>query len=173
MKQFMAIKTRQKRPVAFHQTHPVLDDINLQILGALQVDPRMTMKALATLIGMSGPSATERVQRLEDAGVIDGARLQVDYRLLGLNVMAFVRVRPMPGALSKVVELAQFTPEVIECHRVTGEDCFVMKVLVARVEDLEAVLDDFLQYGSTTSSIVQSTPVALRSAPLPELLASN
>jgi Lrp/AsnC family transcriptional regulator, leucine-responsive regulatory protein len=165
----MTTNARQRRPVAFYQINPVLDGINLQIIRHLQADPRMAMKALARLIGMSGPSVTERVQRLEDAGVIRGARLEVDQRALGLNVMAFVRVRPMPGALAKVVELAQFTPEVIECHRVTGEDCFVMKVLVARVEDLEAVLDDFLQYGSTTSSIVQSTPVALRGAPLPEI----
>jgi Lrp/AsnC family transcriptional regulator, leucine-responsive regulatory protein len=164
----MASQTRQSRPVAFYQTNPVLDDINLQIIRHLQADPRMAMKALARLIGMSGPSVTERVQRLEDAGVIRGARLEVDQRALGLNVMAFVRVRPMPGALPKIAELAQSTPEVVECHRVTGEDCFVMKVLVARVEDLEAVLDDFLHYGNTTSSIVQSTPVALRSAPLPE-----
>ena len=165
----MASKTRQSRPVSFYQTNPVLDSVNLQIIRHLQADPRMAMKALARLIGMSGPSVTERVQRLEDAGVIRGARLEIDQRAIGLNVTAFVRVRPMPGALSKIAELAQSTPEVVECHRVTGEDCFVMKVLVAQVEDLEAVLDDFLQYGSTTSSIVQSTPVALRGAPLPEI----
>jgi Lrp/AsnC family leucine-responsive transcriptional regulator len=74
----------------------------------------------------------------------------------------------MPGELQNVAALAVATAEVIECHRVTGEDCFIMKVLVARIEDLEAVLDDFLRLGNTTSSIVQSTPVPLRSAPFPE-----
>ena len=81
---------------------------------------------------------------------------------------ASVRVRPMPGQLQRITELVKTIPEIIECHRVTGEDCFIMKVVVGRVELLEGVLDELLRYGNTTSSIVQSTPVSLRAPPLPE-----
>jgi Lrp/AsnC family transcriptional regulator, leucine-responsive regulatory protein len=157
-----------KRTTAFFATNPVLDATNLRILRQASANPRISVKALAAEIGMSGPAAAERLQRLHEAGVITGQRLELDPRQLGLHVTAYVRVRPMPGELQNVAALAVATPEVIECHRVTGEDCFIMKVLVARIEDLEAVLDDFLKLGNTTSSIVQSTPVPLRSAPFPE-----
>jgi Lrp/AsnC family leucine-responsive transcriptional regulator len=144
-----------------------LDVTNIDILRLLLDDPRLAMSELARRIGMSAPAVTERVQRMQDAGVIRGARLDVDQVALGLGITAFVRVRPMPGQLQNISELARKTPEIIECHRVTGEDCFIMKVLVGRVELLEAVLDELLKFGNTTSSIVQSTPVPLRAPPLP------
>lgn len=156
-----------KREIAFVGANPVLDTTNLRILRALSADPRMSIKALAASIGMSGPATAERVQRLHEQGVIQAHRLELDHRQLGLQVIAYVRVRPMPGELQRVAALARETQEVVECHRVTGDDCFIMKVLVARVEDLEVVLDEFLKHGNTTSSIVQSTPVALRGPPLP------
>jgi Lrp/AsnC family leucine-responsive transcriptional regulator len=83
-------------------------------------------------------------------------------------VTAFVRVRPLPGHLNKIAELAQTTPEVTECHRVTGEDCFILKVFLKQISDLDRVLDKFLMHGQTTTSIVQSSPVPPRSIPLPE-----
>jgi len=156
-----------KRRTTFFGVNPLLDTVNLRILHLLSDDPRMSIKALAASIGMSGPAVAERVQRLHEQGVIQGHRLELDHRQLGLQVIAYVRVRPMPGELQRIAALAKETPEVVECHRVTGEDCFIMKVLVAQVEDLEAVLDEFLKHGNTTSSIVQSTPVALRRPPLP------
>ena len=156
-----------KRQTTFFAANPLLDATNLKLLRLLSDNPRSSVKALAADIAMSGPAVAERLQRLYDANIITGQRLEIDPKQLGLHVTAYVRVRPMPGALPQVAALAQTTPEVVECHRVTGEDCFIMKVLVARIEDLEAVLDEFLTLGNTTSSIVQSTPVALRAAPLP------
>jgi len=153
---------------SFDNVSAVLDATNLEILDALIADPRIAMSSLARRVGMSAPAVTERVQRMQDAGVIRGARLDVDPSALGLGITAFVRVRPMPGQLQNIAELARETPEIVECHRITGEDCFIMKVLVGRVELLEAVLDEILKYGNTTSSIVQSTPVPLRPPPLPE-----
>ena len=82
----------------------------------------MTMSALARRVG-SAPVVTERVQRLERAGVIAGYRLEVDPVALGLPVTAFARVRPSPGQLPRVAELARSLPEVTECHRITGGDC--------------------------------------------------
>ena len=153
---------------SFDNVSSVLDATNIQILKLLLDDPRLAMSELGRRVGMSAPAVTERVQRMQEAGVIRGARLEVDQSALGLGITAFVRVRPMPGQLQNVSELARKTPEIVECHRVTGEDCFIMKVLVGRVELLEAVLDEILRYGNTTSSIVQSTPVPLRAPPLPE-----
>ena len=160
----MARKTDRN---SFDNVSALLDATNLDILRLLFDEPRLAMSELARRIGMSAPAVTERVQRMQDAGVIRGARLDVDHAALGLRITAFVRVRPMPGQLQNVSELARKTPEIVECHRVTGEDCFIMKVLVGRVELLEAVLDEILKYGNTTSSIVQSTPVPARAPPLP------
>lgn len=152
---------------SFDNVSSILDATNLDILRLLLDEPRLAMSEIARRVGMSAPAVTERVQRMQDAGVIRGARLDVDQAALGLGITAFVRVRPMPGQLLNISELARKTPEIVECHRVTGEDCFIMKVLVGRVELLEAVLDEILRFGNTTSSIVQSTPVPLRAPPLP------
>ena len=153
---------------SFDNVNSILDATNLDILRLLLDEPRLAMSELARRIGMSAPAVTERIQRMQDAGVIRGARLDVDQAALGLAITAYVRVRPMPGELQNISELAKKTPEIVECHRITGEDCFIMKVLVGRVELLETVLDQILRFGNTTSSIVQSTPVPLRAPPLPD-----
>jgi Lrp/AsnC family leucine-responsive transcriptional regulator len=158
---------RKNERNSFDTPNQILDATNLEILRHLIDEPRLAMSELGRRVGMSAPAVAERVQRMQEAGVIRGARLDLDQSALGLGITAFVRVRPMPGQLQAISELARKTPEIVECHRVTGEDCFIMKVLVGRVELLEAVLDEILKYGNTTSSIVQSTPVALRAPPLP------
>jgi Lrp/AsnC family leucine-responsive transcriptional regulator len=144
----------------------LLDPVNIRLLTELQADPRVSMSALARRVGMSAPAVTERVQRLEAAGVIRGYRLDVDPAAVGYPVSAWVRVRPGPGQLPKIAELAVQTPEVVECHRITGEDCFLMRVQVTAIDALEDVLDRFLLYGQTTSSITQSSPVLPRPVPL-------
>ncbi len=146
-----------------------LDPVNLRLLDELSRNPRITMSELARRLGMSPPAVTDRVQRLEAGGIITGYRVDLDPRALGWPVAAFVRIRPGPGQLTRIAELAQKTPEVVECHRITGEDCFLMKVYVTEIDKLEDVLDRFLMFGQTTSSIVQSSPVPARSLPLPEI----
>jgi Lrp/AsnC family leucine-responsive transcriptional regulator len=125
------------------------------------------MAELARRVGMSAPAVSERLQRLEEEGVIAGYRVVIDPRALGLPLAAYVRVRPGPRQLQRIAELAIETPEVVECHRITGEDCFLLKVHVPGVEALEGILDRFLSYGQTTTSIVQSSPVPSRPLPLP------
>jgi Lrp/AsnC family transcriptional regulator, leucine-responsive regulatory protein len=117
-------------------------------------------------VGMSSPAVTERVRRLEEAGAIQGYRLDLNPAVLGLPVAAYVRIRPNPGQLPKVAELARQIPEVVECHRVTGEDCFILKVHIPAIDQLDRLLDAFLMYGSTTTTIIQSSPVPLRGCPL-------
>ena len=145
-----------------------LDPVNRRLLRELHADPRISMSALARRVGMSAPAVTERVQRLQETGVITGFRMDVDPAALGLPVMAFARIRPAPGQLQRVAELARSMEQVSECHRITGEDCFLVKVHAPAIEDLEAVLDRFLVHGQTVTSIVVSTPVPPRPLPVAE-----
>jgi Lrp/AsnC family transcriptional regulator, leucine-responsive regulatory protein len=145
----------------------IADAKNLEMLRALQADPRLPISQLARRIGMSAPAARERLQRLEDSGVITGYRLDIDPKALGLPVTAIIRLRPLPGQLQRIVELVRETANVSECHRVTGEDCFIIKMHLDAIESLDRVLDRFLAHATTTTSIVQSSPVPLRSLPLP------
>jgi Lrp/AsnC family leucine-responsive transcriptional regulator len=142
--------------------------VNLHILHELQSNPRLTMTELGRRVGLSSPAVTERVRRLEESGVIQEYRLEVSPAALGLPIAAYVRIRPNAGQLPRIAELAQQIPEVVECHRVTGEDCFVLKVLLPSLDQLNLILDIFLMYGTTTTSLIQSSPVPPRSAPLPE-----
>ena len=130
----------------------LLDDVNRRLLAYLQQDPRLTMSALGRLVGMSSPAVTERVQRLERAGVIRGYRLDVDPAALGLPVTAWVRVRPGPRQLTKIADLAAELPNVSECHRITGEDCFLIKLHATTIESITETLDKILLYGQTVRS---------------------
>jgi Lrp/AsnC family leucine-responsive transcriptional regulator len=114
-------------------------------------------------LGAGGGGA---VQRLERAGVIAGYRAELDPRALGFPVAVVVRIRPAPGQLQRIPEIAQTTREVAECHRITGEDCYLLRVHLRSIDELEDVLDRFTPYGLTTTSIVHSTPVPRRNPPL-------
>lgn len=143
------------------------DARNIELLSLLRRDPRLGASALARRVGMSAPAVRERILRMEEAGIIRSYRLELDPAALGYPVSAYVRVRPTPGQLPKIAELARSVPQVVECHRVTGEDCFVLKIHLPSINDLDQLLDQFLAYGQTTTSIIQSTPVPQRSLPLP------
>ncbi len=144
----------------------MLDETNRRLLRELHANPRITMSALGRIVGMSAPAVTERVQRMERDGVITGYRVEVDPAALGLPVSAFTRVRPAPRELSKVAELAASLPQVSECHRITGEDCFLIRVHAPTIQELEETLDQFLLYGQTVTSMVVSTPVPRRPLPV-------
>jgi Lrp/AsnC family transcriptional regulator, leucine-responsive regulatory protein len=145
----------------------LLDSRNQKLLAALLKNPRASVTDLARKVGLSAPATRERMLRLEEAGVIKGWRVELDPKALGFPIAVLVRVRPMPGQLPKIAKLAQSLPQVTECHRITGEDCFLMRAHLRALEELDGLLDKFLAYGQTTTSIVQSSPVAPRSLPLP------
>jgi len=145
----------------------LLEHTNVRLLRELRDDPRISITQLARRVGLSPPTVRERLTRLEEAGVIAGWRLAVNPAALGYPLLAFIRVRPMPGQVARIPQLAQEIPQIVECHRITGEDCFIMKVHFVAIDQLDAVLDRFLVHGQTTTSIVQSTPVPLRDLPLP------
>jgi len=157
-----------KQLFTYTPSNSVADAVNIRILIELQRNPRLTMTELGRRVGLSSPAVTERVRRLEELGVIQGYRLDLNPTALGLPIAAYVRIRPNPGQLPKIAELAQHIREVVECHRVTGEDCFILKVYLPSLDQLDRILDAFLLYGTTTTSLIQSSPVPLRPPPLPE-----
>jgi Lrp/AsnC family leucine-responsive transcriptional regulator len=160
----MAGKVRTRDAVAFEAK--LLDEVNLRILQELQENGRLGMAELARRVSMSPPAVAERVQRLERAGVIAGYRAEIDARALGYPVAAIVRIRPAPGQLQRIPEVARETPEVGECYRITGDDCYLMRLHLRAIDDLEDVLDRFTPYGQTTTSIIHSAPVPRRGPPL-------
>src|SRR5919197_3780600 len=139
-----------------------IDSVNAKLIDELQKDARMSVAELGRRVGLSAPAVAERLQRMEGDGVIRGYRAELDPRALGYSLGAVLRIRPAPRQIHKVALLAQETPEVTECHRITGEDCFFMKLHVRDVDHLEEVIDRFVAYGQTTTSIVQSSPVPRR-----------
>jgi Lrp/AsnC family leucine-responsive transcriptional regulator len=162
---------KQLRPAQVFTYTPektVADELNLRILSELAENPRLTMRELGRRVGLSSPAVTERVKRLEEAGVIRDYILDINPSALGLPIAAYIRIRPNSGQLPKVAELARNIREVVECHRVTGEDCFILKVYLPSLDQLDRVLDRFLVLGTTTTSLIQSSPVPLRPPPLPE-----
>jgi Lrp/AsnC family leucine-responsive transcriptional regulator len=145
---------------------PRLDDTDRRIIGELTTDGRLSFAELGRRVSLSAPAATERVQRLERAGVITGYRAEIDPRQLGYQLTAIVRIKPAPGQLPRIPELAAEIPEIGECHRITGEDCFYLKVHLRSIDELGALLDRFLVYGETTTSLINASPVPRRDPPL-------
>jgi Lrp/AsnC family leucine-responsive transcriptional regulator len=158
----MATNVRRFRDSA----EDLLDDTNRRLVAQLQEDGRLSLAELGRRVGLSSPAVAERLRRLEQEGVIAGYRAEVDPRRLGLGLGALIRIRPAPRQLAQVAALAQRTPEVVECHRVTGDDCFVLTAHVRDVAHLEEVIDQFAAYGQTTTSIMQSSPVPRRGVAL-------
>jgi Lrp/AsnC family leucine-responsive transcriptional regulator len=145
-----------------------LDAIDRGIISELVANGRISFAELGRRVNLSSPAVTERVQRLERAGVITGYHAEIDPRALGYQLTAIVRVKPAPAQLARIAELAAQIPEISECHRITGEDCFYIQVHLRTIEELAGILDRFLQFGETTTSIINASPITGREPPLPE-----
>jgi Lrp/AsnC family leucine-responsive transcriptional regulator len=169
----MACMPENRRRNGRNAEGALLDGINVRLLAELQADARLSLAELGRRVGLSSPAVAERLQRLEQEDVIRGYHAELNPRALGLSLSAVIRIRPAPRQLHQVGELAQRTPEVVDCRRITGEDCYIMTAHVRSVEHLEEVIDRFAAYGQTTTSIVQSAPVAARGVALEELSAQS
>jgi Lrp/AsnC family transcriptional regulator, leucine-responsive regulatory protein len=156
-----------RRPSGHNADDDRLDDTNLRLLAELQSDARLSLAELGRRIGLSPPAVADRLTRLEREGVILGYHARLDPRALGLALTAVIRVKPGPRQLHRVGDLAVETPEVVDCRRITGEDCYILTAHVRSVEHLEEVIDRFAAHGQTTTSIVQSAPVPARGVDLP------
>jgi Lrp/AsnC family leucine-responsive transcriptional regulator len=143
-----------------------LDAVNVALLQQLQADARVSIAELGRRVNLSAPAVAERLQRLERAGVVTGYRAVVDPKALGYPIASFVRIRPTTRRLHQIPELAREIPEIVECHRVTGEDCYVLKLHLRSMDDLEEILDRLIVLGQTTTSIIHSSPLDGRPLPL-------
>ena len=144
----------------------LLDQTNRRLLAELEADARISVAELGRRVALSAPAVGERIGRLERAGVITGYHAAIEPRALGFGLAAIVRIRPNSRELHRIPQIAAATPEVVECYRITGEDCFFVKLHLRSIDALEPLLDRFTPYGQTTTSIIHSAPVPRRSLPL-------
>ena len=139
-----------------------IDAIDRNILKELQLDARTSYAELGRRVGLTTPAVIERVRKLEDAKIVIGYRAEIDPARVGLPITAFIRMSITGVDYSHIIEVAEESNEVLECHRGTGGDSFIMKVAVASVEHLQEVIDRLTPYGITTTTIVLSSPVKQR-----------
>ena len=143
-----------------------LDEIDRALIAALAQDARRPVSELARLVGLSAPSTAERIRRLESQGVIERFTVQLDARALGFTLQAIVRVKPLPGQLHLVEDVIWRIPEFVECDKVTGDDCFICRLYLHSIEQLDEILSKVTERAETSTAIVKSTPVARRLPPL-------
>ena len=140
----------------------LLDDVGWKLLQALQENARLSFRELGQRIGLSAPAVIERVRRMENAGIIVGYRAEIDLTKVGLPITAFIRMSTPRERSGHVGIQLQAIPEILECHRVAGEDSFLMKVGVASMNHLEKLIDHLAQHGQSTTSIVLSSLLTRR-----------
>jgi Lrp/AsnC family transcriptional regulator, leucine-responsive regulatory protein len=140
----------------------MIDEIDWKILKELQINARVTFAELGRRVGLTTPAVIERIRKMEDARIITGYRVEIDAAKVGLPIMAFIRMSITGVDYSHIIEVASESTEVLECHRGTGGDSFIMKVAVADVGHLQTLIDKLTPYGITTTSIVLSSPVKSR-----------
>ncbi|MCY1215616.1 HTH-type transcriptional regulator LrpC [compost metagenome] len=142
------------------------DDIDQLLISALMEDSRRSLKALAQISGLSSPSVAERLRKLEERGVLTGYTVEVDPKAFGYQFQAIVRIRPLPGQLQVVERKIQDIPEFTECDKVTGDDCFIARLCVRSMEQLDTLLDRINVHAETSTAIVKKTPVKRRLPPM-------
>lgn len=141
------------------ESERLLDEAGLEILRALEENARVSFAELARKVGLSAPAITDRVRKMEEAGIISGYHAHVDPARTGFPVTAFVRVRVPQHQFPHVITLARDTPEVRECHHAAGEDAFVMKMRAQSPEQLDRAVSPFRELGEVHTSVIVSTPV--------------
>ena len=145
-----------------------LDGPNRAILDALLADARTSLRDLAETVGLSAPAVRERIRQLEEAGVIQGFSADVSWAALGYSLQAIVRIEPLPGKLRDVERVLQDTPQVVQCDGVTGDDCFIARVVLRDVADLDVVLEPLHVLARTSTAVIKKATVPLRAPPWPD-----
>ena len=143
----------------------MVDDTDQQILRILLTDSRISLKDLAQQVGLSSPSVAERLRRLDERGVIRAFTIEINPQALGYQLQAIVRIRAFPGKLLLVKKLIEEIPEIVECDKVTGDDCFVARLFVQSIEQLDQILDRITEKAETSTAIVKAQTVKRRPPP--------
>lgn len=144
----------------------MLDDMDRRIIGILVDDARISLKKLAQRADLSSPSVSERLRRLEERGVIRSFTVDIDPHAIGYGLQAIVRIKPLPGKLQAVYKLIEDIPEVAECDKVTGDDCFICRLHLRSIEQLDQILDRITDKAETNTAIVKTQPIRRRLPPL-------
>jgi Lrp/AsnC family transcriptional regulator, leucine-responsive regulatory protein len=131
-----------------------LDRKDWQILEVLQANARCSNTEIGKRIGLSQPAVTARIQRLEEAEIIEGYTARLNPKRIGAEITAVIRLRPQHSMLPQCLKAFERMPEIIEVCRMTGEECFLLKAVVGKMAELEAVIDRLLHFGPVTTSIV-------------------
>ena len=142
------------------------DEIDQLLISALMQDSRSSLKTLASLSGLSSPSVAERIRKLQEREVIKGYTLEVDPKAFGYQLQAIIRIRPLPGQLQEVERQIQNIPQFTECDKVTGDDCFIARLHVRSIEQLDSLLDGLNAYAETNTAIIKKSPVKRRLPPI-------
>lgn len=137
-----------------------MDKLNWSILRVLQENSRLSFAEIGRQVGLSAPAVAERVQKMEEAGIIKDYGISLDLGKLGYTLQALISFKAHAGKLHRFLELLQQMPEVRECYRVTGNYCLLMKVAVKEAQDLEQLINIFVEYGEPTTSVILSNPVS-------------
>lgn len=132
----------------------VLDRLDWRILETLQCNARVTNTELGKQIGLSQPAVTARIKRLEEHGVIEGYAARVNPGLVGRGIAAIVRIRTTHAEIKRCLSAFASMPEIVEAHRITGEDCFFVRILVEEMSQLEAAVDALAKFGPVTTSVM-------------------
>lgn len=137
----------------------LLDPLGWKLLAELQTDARASFAELGRRVGLSTPAVAERVRRMEDEGIIRAYRAEIDPSSVGLPVTAFIRMSIVGNVLTQLTECVHAMPEIVECHRGTGEDSFILKVHTVNVDHLKNVIDRLTPFGTTSTSLVLESPI--------------
>lgn len=144
----------------------MLDDIDCHIVEILAGNARISLKDIAQQVEMSPPSVAERMRRLEERGVIRRYTVDVDPKAIGYALQAIIRIKPLPGKLHVVEKIIREIPQICECDKVTGDDCFIARLLLHSIEELDSILELITDKAETNTSIVKGQPVKRRLPPL-------
>ena len=146
--------------------NPNLDRLDWRILEALQGNARISNTELGKQVGLSQPAVTARIRRLEEQGVIEGYGARVNARLVGRPISALVRLRTTHAEIQRCLEAFAAMPEIVAADRITGEDCFIVRIVVAEMPQLEQAIDGLARFGAVSTSVVLASypPKILRGA---------
>lgn len=139
-----------------------LDDTDRLIIRLLREDARMAVSELSRRVGLSGPSTGDRMRRLEAQGIISRFTVELDLEALGYPLQAIVRIKPRPGNMHIVEDMILNEPGFLDCDKVTGEDCFVTRLALRSIADLDPVLLPFHERAETNTAIIKSSPFRAR-----------
>ena len=153
-------------PSDLENENHVLDGVDRRLVQALTAQARTSVADLARQVGMSAPSVADRLRRLEESGVIRRYTVDIDPVALGYGLTAIVRIRPLPGQLQRVERLITEIESFIECDKVTGDDCFIARLVLRSISELDAILERVTEFAETNTAIVKTSPIARRLPPL-------